>query len=631
MTFAASRFARQLSRLPRPLKFAILVLLDLLIFYGAAVLAIVLRYSDSISGLGISQGIQAHLLTTLLAPLVGVILLTIMRVYSEVLRYSTLKLAGRIAIACLLLTIVMVSFSFIFDRTGNQSRSVLIMLGVLSFLGIWPLRLMAKYFLSIDGQADSVKALIYGAGVAGAGLAAALTADARWSLVGFVDDDKRHHGRKVAGLKVYSSDMLPRLAKETGFKSVFLALPSVDGDVRKAIIDRLRPLNAEILTVPTMEELVAGQANFRDLRQLDMEDLLGRTAVSADERLVLDAISGKSVLVTGGGGSIGSELCRQILKAAPRRLIVLDQSEFNLYRIGSELPELIKDRSVRIECMLGSVLDQAFLDEVFNTHHVDVVFHAAAYKHVPIVEHNVVAGVETNVIGTLQTVDTAIRHQVERFILVSTDKAVRPTNAMGASKRIAEIVVQDRAATLESRGDGPSLGIVRFGNVIDSSGSVVPRFRSQIERGGPITVTHPDITRFFMMIPEAAELVIQAAAMTEGGDVFLLDMGDPVKIVDLARTLIELNGLTVKDTDHPEGDIEIEFIGLRPGEKIFEELLIGDNASPSDHERIFRAIEESFDHSTVQNMIDEISTAIGRRDVARLRDLLKSFGNLKGS
>ena len=629
MTAAGSRLARGLAMLPRPVKFGVLVAIDLGVFYMASIAAIALRYGDVSPSLNFSEGLESHFMITLLAPVVGVSLLAVMGVYSEVLRYSSSRLAGRIALACGLLTVLMLSSSFIIDRSGNQSRAVLIMLGILSFLGIWPVRVVAKLLLNIDGRAKSVKSLVYGAGVAGAGLAAALAADRRWSLIGFIDDNRRQQGRKVGGLRIYASGELPSLVQDLGIEAIFLALPSVGPKARKEILDRLRPLGVKILTVPTLEELIAGQAKVRDLRELDVEDLLGRQSVSADEHLVLDAISGKCVLVTGGGGSIGSELCRQIIAAAPSRLIVLDQSEFNLFQIENDLRSMSDAGSVEVKCVLGSVLDQALLDEVFTQDQVDVVFHAAAYKHVPIVEDNVATGVETNSIGTMMTVDTAVKHQVERFILVSTDKAVRPTSAMGASKRIAELIVQDRAARVGSSGRGTLIGIVRFGNVIGSSGSVVPFFKRQIEAGGPITVTHPEITRFFMTIPEAAELVIQTATMARGGDVFLLDMGDPVRILDLAKSLIELQGLRMKSPETPEGDIEIRITGLRPGEKIHEELLIGEDASPSEHPRIRRAVEERVDHESVQALISDLKVAVAARDTAALRQHLATYGDLK--
>jgi FlaA1/EpsC-like NDP-sugar epimerase len=425
-------------------------------------------------------------------------------------------------------------------------------------------------------------------------------------------------------LPILPTNELPRLVAEERIQAVFLALPSVTPDVRREILARLRPLGVRVLTVPTLEELVAGRAGFRDLRQLDVEDLIGRRTVTADEHLLHRAIGDRVVLVTGGGGSIGSELCRQILATGPRRLVILDQSEFNLYRIGLELEKAHPDRATSVRTVLGDVCDESLLDEVFGREGVDVVFHAAAYKHVPIVEANEPEGVRTNVLGTAAVVDAAVRHGIERFVLVSTDKAVRPTNVMGASKRIAELAVQARTST----GTGPIVCMVRFGNVIESSGSVVPRFRAQIESGGPVTVTHPEITRYFMTIPEAAELVLQSAAMARGGEVFLLDMGKPVRILDLARSMIELSGLSVRDAAHPEGDIEIRITGLRPGEKIHEELLIGHDSEPSDHPRIHRAREARLDADETADLLGRIRQAVDRRDRRELRDLLVSHAGL---
>ena len=628
MTTATLRLARDVSTLPRPLKFGILVLLDLLTFLLAIIASVALRYSDAGDDLSFSRGLDVHLPVIVFGPILGVILLASVGCYSEVLRYSGSRLVGRLALATVLLVAATTTTSFLLDREGGQSRSVLIMFGALSFLGLWSLRTCAKYLLNLDGRTASVNALIYGAGVAGAGLASALSSDRSWRLVGFVDDNRNNHGRTISGLRVYPSSDLPELTTKHGVQTVFLALPSIGKKPLQEIYNRLEPFGVKVLSVPTLEELIAGQAKFRDFRQVETENILGRDAVDADERLVLGAIGGRVVLVTGGGGSIGSELCRQIVAAEPRRVIVFDHSEFNLYQIGQDLQPLAESAEVEVELVLGSVLDTSLLRDTFRRCDVDVVFHAAAYKHVPLVEGNVVAGVETNAIGTLRTLDAAIEHQVERFVMISTDKAVRPTNAMGASKRIAEVIVQDRAARIKTRGETPSLGIVRFGNVIGSSGSVVPLFKRQIAEGGPLTVTHSEVTRFFMSIPEASSLVIQAAAMTRGGDVFLLDMGPPVRILDLARTMIEMNGFTVKDDENPNGDLEIKVVGLRPGEKIHEELLIDDDASPSDHPRIRRAVEHHPNHDDVASMVVRLEAAVAERDVDVIRTILETHGDL---
>ncbi len=626
--------ARLLAGAARPVKFTLLVAGDLAVLAVAMMLAIALRYDD-VFGAGLAD----HRSVLLLAPLVGVAMFRVAGVYRIVVRYAGPLMAPRIAIASAIAATVVAGLGFILDREGGQSRAVFVNFGIFGFLGTWSLRLLAGHLLrSTATEAEAVRVVVYGAGVAGAGLATALARDPIWRAVAFVDDNPRLHGRKVMDLPIHPATSLARLIAAERIEAVFLALPSVAPDTRRDILARLRPLGVRVLTVPTLEELVAGRAGFRDLRQLDVEDLIGRRTVTADEHLLHRAIGDRIVLVTGGGGSIGSELCRQILATGPRRLVILDQSEFNLYRIGLELEKAAPDRADAVRTVLGDVCDEALLDEVFTREGVEVVFHAAAYKHVPIVEANEPEGVRTNVLGTAAVIDAAIRHRVERFVLVSTDKAVRPTNVMGASKRIAELAVQARASVpavdptsadrVVSPIVSPIICMVRFGNVIESSGSVVPRFRAQIESGGPVTVTHPEITRYFMTIPEAAELVLQSAAMARGGEVFLLDMGKPVRILDLARSMIELSGLSVLDDAHPDGDIAIRITGLRPGEKIHEELLIGADSEPSDHPRIHRAREARLDPDETADLLHRVRTAVERRDRRELRDILAAHAGL---
>lgn len=620
--------ARGLAAAAWSTKLAILITGDLVTLAIAMFLAIWLRYED------LAVGLADHKAGFALAPVAVILTFAATGIYRIVVRYAGASMAPRLAGSCAIATIVLAGLSFLIDREGGQSRSVFVNFGVFAFLGTWGVRLAAGRFLrTTNPELPSVRVAIYGAGTAGAGLANALRADPTWRAIAFVDDNPRLHGMKVADLPVRGTAELDRLVSEQKIEAVFLALPSVAPSVRRTILARMRPLGIRVLTIPTLQELVAGRADFRDLRQLDVEDLIGRRTVSADEHLLHDAIGDRVVLVTGGGGSIGSELCRQILATGPKRLVVLDQSEFNLYRIGLELESAARTLestvTPQVRTVLGDVCDDAFVEELLAGEGVEVVFHAAAYKHVPIVEANEPEGVRTNVIGTATVLDAAIRHGVERFVMVSTDKAVRPTNVMGASKRLAELAVQGRAAAIEASGDrGPVLCMVRFGNVLESSGSVVPRFRDQIERGGPITVTHPEITRFFMTIPEAAELVLQSAAMATGGEVFLLDMGEPIRILDLARSMIELGGLAIRDADHPDGDIEITITGLRPGEKIHEELLIGSDAEPSAHPRIHRAREHRLEPAETDAMLDAVRCGIELRDRAALRDLLERHAGL---
>ena len=623
-----ARIALGLSGAPASVKLAILLACDAATVVVALLASIWVRYDDFDAGIG------AHWSTFLLAPAILLGTFASLGLYRIVVRYAGASTAPRLAAASAVAALVLAGASFIVDREGSQSRSVFVNFGVFAFLGTWGWRLAAGRFLrTTDPTVESVRVAIYGAGVAGAGLASALRADPTWKAVAFLDDNPRLHGKKVADLPVRSTAELDALVADQGVEAVFLALPSVAPSQRRAILARMRPLGIRVLTIPTLDELVAGRADFRDLRQLDIEDLIGRRTVSAEEHLLHDAIGDRVVLVTGGGGSIGSELCRQILATGPRRLVVVDQSEFNLYRIGIELEqaaaEMEGDTAPVVRTVLGDVCDEPFIEELLASEAVEVVFHAAAYKHVPIVESNEPEGVRTNVLGTTTVLDAAIRRGIERFVMVSTDKAVRPTNVMGASKRLAELVVQGRAATLEASGQrGPVLCLVRFGNVLESSGSVVPRFRHQIETGGPVTVTHPQISRFFMTIPEAAELVLQAAAMATGGEVFLLDMGEPIRILDLARSMIELSGLSVRDEAHPDGDIEIEITGLRPGEKIHEELLIGADSEASAHPRIHRAREQRLGPEETEAMLEAVRRGVDLRDRGALRDLMERHAGL---
>ena len=419
---------------------------------------------------------------------------------------------------------------------------------------------------------------------------------------------------------VYNPNDLQTLITQFGVKRVLLAVPNATKKQRKAILDQLEPFSVHVQTTPSMPDIVSGKASVDQLQEVEPEDLLGRDPVPANAALFNACIHEKVVLVTGAGGSIGSELCRQVVKAGPTTLVLFEQSEFGLYQIESELKrnEHVLFYGVQLVPLLGSVCNSHRINEVFQRYKVDTVYHAAAYKHVPLVEHNVFEGIRNNVIGTRVVAEAAKKAGAGHFVLVSTDKAVRPTNVMGATKRLAELVVQTLAVESDT-----VFSMVRFGNVLGSSGSVVPLFREQIRRGGPVTVTHPDITRFFMTIPEAASLVVQSGAMGQGGDVFVLDMGNPVRIVDLARRMIELSGYDVKSDDHPEGDIEIEFSGLRPGEKLYEELLIGDAVSGTDHPKIMRANEELLPEATLHAFLESLIAAEQGQDALVARGILE--------
>jgi FlaA1/EpsC-like NDP-sugar epimerase len=512
-------------------------------------------------------------------------------------------------------------------------RSVGLLQPILLLLAVGASRAWVRYWLGADYQSiyarmHRPRAVIYGAGATGRQLATALAHSTEVQVVAFLDDDDRLHGHVLHGLPIHAPSRLAALAEAQGIATVLLAMPSLPRQRRNAILAALRPLRVAVRTLPNLNDIAQGRLGTADLQELDIDDLLGREPVPPHPLLLARHVAGKRVLVTGAGGSIGSELCRQILALGPTQLLLVEQSEFALYAIHQELESKLATHrptgaaaSPELLPMLASVQDAPRMRQIFSTWRPHTVYHAAAYKHVPLVEHNPAAGIENNVFGTLRTALAAHEAGVAQFVLVSTDKAVRPTNVMGASKRLAEMALQALAAS----GTATRFCMVRFGNVLGSSGSVVPRFRQQIRDGGPITLTHPEVTRFFMTIPEAAQLVIQAGAMAEGGDVFVLDMGEPVQISELARRMVELSGLTVRDADHPEGDIAIEITGLRPGEKLYEELLIGDNPQPTAHPRIMKAHEAYLPWAEWQVQCRALEQALHTHDVPALRALLQQL------
>jgi FlaA1/EpsC-like NDP-sugar epimerase len=504
-------------------------------------------------------------------------------------------------------------------------RSAWLIYGLLAVLTVGAFRLLLRGYVSVPrgAYAAGERVVIYGAGDAGAQLAVALQHSREYRPVAFLDDKPDLRGTEILGLKVHPSRRLPDLIPKLEVNTVLLAMPSVPRKQRREILDGLESLPLRVLAMPGLTELAAGTRRVDELREVDVEDVLGRDPVRADESLLAARLGGKSVMVTGAGGSIGAELCRQIIRRNPKRLVALELSEYQLYHTEQNLRRLLDQiaSSVELIPILGSVQDRNRLVSVMQAFEVQTVFHAAAYKHVPIVEHNPMEGIANNVFGTWRCAEAAIRAGVEIFVLVSTDKAVRPTNVMGASKRLAELVLQGLAQPEpETR-----LCMVRFGNVLASSGSVVPLFREQIRRGGPVTVTHPDMVRYFMTIPEAAQLVIQAGAMAQGGDVFLLEMGEPVKIVDLARRMIHLSGFEVRDDGNPDGEIEIQFTGLRAGEKLYEELLIGDDDLATEHPRIKRARERAIQWDALHPALEELVGAVESGDHRTIRRVLEAL------
>ncbi|MEQ9544803.1 MAG: nucleoside-diphosphate sugar epimerase/dehydratase [Marinobacter sp.] len=501
-------------------------------------------------------------------------------------------------------------------------RSVPIIYGALAFLFVSGTRLGVRIIVNHPLHRDKEAVAIVGAGETGMQLASALSQGTEYRPVLFVTFQRSNHKAMINGLPVVSIEHIAKHAHKRGVRRILLALDADSKVNRKDLLKRLEPLTIPVQTVPSMSELVAGQARINDIRDLEIEDLLGRDPVRPDTALVADSLYQKAVMVTGAGGSIGSELCRQILRHKPRLLVLFEQSEFSLYAIERELQSInrVEGLNVELHPLLGSVTHRRRCEAVMRAFGIQTVYHAAAYKHVPLVEHNVIEGVQNNVFGTWHAAEAAIASGVERFVLISTDKAVRPTNVMGASKRLAELVLQGLAL----RQSDTVFSMVRFGNVLGSSGSVVPLFRDQIRDGGPVTVTHPDIIRYFMTIPEASQLVLQAGSMGRGGEVFVLDMGEPVKIADLARKMIHLMGLDEKTEDNPDGDIEVMFSGLRPGEKLFEELLIGDDPQGTANPRIMMAREVSMSWAEVEDTLDKLMRASQSFDCKGMLEVLRT-------
>lgn len=584
----------------------------------------------------------------LAAPVVAIPLFIRFGMYRAVMRYfgndALVTIIKAVTLSSLILAVVVYWYS---NHQVVVPRSIIFNYWWLSMVIIGGLRLiMRQYFLG-DWFAGShqipfanrddglVKVAIYGAGTAGNQLLAALRMGRVMRPVAFIDDDSDLANRVISGLQVYKPKHLDQLIKETGAQEILLALPSASRARRRDILALLEPYPLHVRSVPAFADLASGRVRVDDIQDVDIADLLGRDPVPAQEGLLERCIYKQTVLVTGAGGSIGSELCRQIMGQGPTTLLLFDHSEFNLYSILSELEQRIvrESLSVRLLPILGSVRNQQHLVDVMATWRVDTVYHAAAYKHVPMVEHNIAEGILNNVYGTLCTAQAALQTGVANFVLISTDKAVRPTNVMGSTKRLSELILQalSREAAPVMYGDSSKIArvnktrftMVRFGNVLGSSGSVIPLFHKQIKAGGPLTVTHPKITRYFMTIPEAAQLVIQAGSMGKGGDVFVLDMGEPVKIVELAEKMIHLSGFSVRSERNPMGDIAIEFTGLRPGEKLYEELLIGDNVIATRHPMIMSANEDFLPWDTLKEFLRQLMAAAAVDDFVRVRQLLR--------
>lgn len=645
---AVGRWAEQILSLPRSVKRGVVLALDAGLCVVSVWLAFYLR-------LGYWVFFDA---SVLLAGAVSIMLALPIFVtsgfYRAIFRYTGLPAMMAVARAMVLYT---TAFAAVFTFWGIEGipRTVGLIQPIMLLMLVGASRAAARIWLGglyhqQLRKAALPQALIYGAGNAGRQLASAMVNSLEIHVVGFLDDDDRLHGHVLNGLPIHNPAELSSIFDTLPITDVLLALPSVSRQRRNEILNKLKPHKVAVRTLPGLSDIATGKVSMGDVRELDIDDLLGREPVKPNGLLLNLNTHGKTVLVTGAGGSIGSELCRQILKTNPRQLLLVEMSEFALYQIHQELEVILtgerhsvsvpsagasdetpsileigssQDSEVEIVPLLASVCDEVRMQEIMSTWRPQTVYHAAAYKHVPLVEHNPAEGVRNNVWGTRVCAQAAARNGVRNFVLISTDKAVRPTNIMGATKRLAEMVLQ---ALAEQQSAGRTVfSMVRFGNVLGSSGSVVPLFRRQIKNGGPITLTHADITRYFMTIPEAAQLVIQAGAMGQGGDVFVLDMGQPVRIIDLARRMVELSGLTIRDELHPDGDIELTVTGLRPGEKLYEELLIGDNPKSTQHQRIMKAHEQFLGWSQLEPKLTALSTAMSMNDVTVIRALLQEL------
>ncbi|MEX2575118.1 MAG: nucleoside-diphosphate sugar epimerase/dehydratase, partial [Halofilum sp. (in: g-proteobacteria)] len=607
---------RRLSALSRPSKRAMLVALDCVVLPASLWLAFALRLGEPLP-----PAVREVWWLFIAVTAVSIPVFHGLGLYQAVVRHMGGHMAFALAKGVGVSTLLLAALALLGDAR-HLPRSILVLYPMIALLATGGYRfLIRSFFIGLSrAAAHKARVVIYGAGSAGLQAAAALAAGREYEPVAFIDDAPALQGSIVQGLRVHAGTDLPGVVARTGATEVLLAMPAAGRRRRREIVEDLEPLALHVKTLPSMGDLVSGHARVDETREVEIEDLLGRDAVAPNRELLESGIAGRVVLVTGAGGSIGSELCRQILMLRPTRLLLLDVSEFGLYKIEQELRALaVKEGlAVGVEAFLGSVEHQRRMARLMAYFSVDTVFHAAAYKHVPLVERNLLEGVRNNVFGTLHCARAAIEAGVTSFVCVSTDKAVRPTNVMGASKRLAELVLQRLARTQS----GTRFTMVRFGNVLDSSGSVVPLFREQIRRGGPVTVTHPEVTRYFMTIPEASELVIQAGSLGQAGDVLVLDMGDPVRVLDLARRMIHLMGYSVRDEQRPDGEVEIEFIGLRHGEKLYEELLIGDNVSSTEHPMIMRAEEEHLSEATLWPLLERAEAAAKDFDCETMRAVL---------
>jgi FlaA1/EpsC-like NDP-sugar epimerase len=544
--------------------------------------------------------------------------------YRSVIRYLPDAAIWTILRAMLMATMSWVIIIFLMEMAGQGivPRSVPFLYFVLGTLLIGGIRFAAKWILNQGTglRRDEDPIFIYGTGPTAAQLARALKGHGNRFVMGLIDDDPANHGRDIAGYRVFPSSDLPGLIDRYGIKEIVLSMSAIPAETRQAVIARVTGLGVRVRTLPDISDIVDGKYIVNQIREIELDELLGRSFIPADKDLLNQALTDKIVMVTGAGGSIGSELCRLIIRWKPKKLVLLEASEFALYKIEQEL---LAAGDHAVVPVLGSVTDESLMRRAIRSHGVQVLYHAAAHKHVPLVEANVLEGIHNNVFGTLTVARMAAEEKIESFVLISSDKAVRPTNVMGATKRWAELIVRQMAIEAQARGDRQTFCAVRFGNVIGSNGSVVPLFKQQIAKGGPVTITDLDMTRYFMSIPEAAELIVQAGALSAGGDVFLLDMGEPVRIGDLAENMIRLAGFQVRNAKNPDSGIAIEVIGIRPGEKLYEELFYDrDNAQPTRHPKILRADSAAIARYDMEASLRDLAAAIAAEDEAEAKKLL---------
>jgi FlaA1/EpsC-like NDP-sugar epimerase len=607
---------KSILNLPRFAKQIVAIIFDISLCVLSTWIAFYLRLDQFISIQG--EALMAVIISVVLALPV----FWLLGLYRTIFRYSGLSIMFSVSIALLIYGFLYFSVFGVYGVAGIP-RSIGILQPMLLFFAITSSRLFVKYifggnYLFKDKSQFLKKVLVYGAGSAGRQLVSSLVNSNELKVVGFLDDDDRLHGQVLQGQEIYSSLKIVDLIKLKEVQLVLLALPSISRFRRNEILKNLSNYPLQVQTLPTVSDIIQGRVSLSDIKDLDVDDILNRDQVLPNTELLSKNITSKVVLVTGAGGSIGSELARQIIKLNPRKLLLLELNEFALYKIYEELKTL--DKNLKIIPLLVNVQDQTKINEIFKTFKVDTAYHAAAYKHVPLVEENISESIKNNVFATLAIVKAALFNSVENFVLISSDKAVRPTNIMGASKRLAELCVQ--GLYQNAKNNKTKMSIVRFGNVLESSGSVIPKFKKQIKDGGPVTLTHPDVTRYFMTLTEAAQLVIQAGAMSEDCDVFVLDMGESVKIKDLIYRIVKLSGLSVNDENNKDGDIEIKIIGLRSGEKLYEELLLGDNPQKTQHPKIQKAQDLFIPFNELEIDLNNLKTFLDNEKVLEVKELL---------